>query len=97
MFAGGEAALFLAQLAAERFLFEILELEFVENAADLDAEGRVLVVAIQAVGDGDDTDPGEMELGQQGEHEIVIAGQAREIIDQHDLECALLAGSEEGG
>src|SRR5262249_35600418 len=97
MLADGEAALLLADLTSQRLLLEILELQLVEDAADLDAKGGVLIVAVQAISDGDDVDTGEMELGQHGEHEIIIARQAREVVDQHDLEGALLAGREEGG
>jgi hypothetical protein len=97
MFAGGEATLFLAQLAAERFLLEILELELIKDPADLDAEGGLLIMAIQPIGDRDHVDAREMKLGQYGEHQVVIARQPREVIDQHDLEGALLSGGEEGG
>ena len=97
MLADREAALLLADLTSQRLLLEILELQLVEDAANLDAEGCVLIVAVQAIGDGDDVDTGEMEFGQHGEHEVIIARQPREVVDQHDLEGALLAGSEEGG
>src|SRR6516164_4884297 len=92
-----EAALLLADLPAQRLLLEILELQLIEDAANLDAEGCVLIVTVQAIGDRDDVDVCEMELGQHGEHEVVIACQAREVVDQYDLEGALLAGREEGG
>ncbi len=97
MLADGEAALLLADLAPQCLLLEVLELELIEDAADLDAEGGLLVVTVQAIGDGDDVDPREVELGQHGEHQVVIARQPREVVDQHELERALLAGGEEGG
>ena len=46
MLADGEAALLLADLASQRLLLEILELQLVEDAANLDAKGGVLIVAV---------------------------------------------------
>jgi len=95
--ADGKATPLLADLPAQRFLLEVLELELIKDPADLDAEGGLLIVAIQPICHRDHVNPGEMELGQDGQHEVVIARQPREVIDQHEVEGALLSGGEERG
>jgi len=92
-----EASLLLPDLTPEGFLLEIPELQFVEDAPDLEAERGLLVVAVEPVGDGHDTDPREMELREHGEHEIVVAGEPGQVVDQHDLERAMLAGRKQRG
>src|SRR5262249_40929861 len=51
-----EAALFLADLAAQGLLAEVAQLQFVEDPAYLDTQHAFLVVGRQAVGDRDDLD-----------------------------------------
>ncbi|MDQ2760675.1 MAG: hypothetical protein M3Y17_09685 [Actinomycetota bacterium] len=75
LLADEEAALLLAHLTAEGFLLEIAKLEFVEDPSDLDREGRLLIVAIQSVCHGDHADPLERELGDDRQHQVVVAGE----------------------
>jgi hypothetical protein len=71
-----EAAFLLADLAAQRLLLEIAQLKLVEDAADLDPEVGLLVVGVQAVGDGYDAHAVEAQLGQDRQHEVVVAREA---------------------
>jgi hypothetical protein len=44
----------LSLLAAKRLLAQVVQVECVDNAAHLEAKLRVLVVAVEAVGTGDE-------------------------------------------
>jgi hypothetical protein len=94
MFAGREAPLFLADLAPEGFLLEILQLQFVEDTPNLNAERGLGVVAVQPVGDRDHVDAGELQFCEDREHQVVVAGQPRQIVDEHDLEEVALGGGQ---
>src|SRR5207302_8437382 len=70
-----EPAFLLAHLTAERLLLQVAELELVEDPTDLDGEGGLLVRAVKPVADGDNADALEAQLGDDREHEVVVACQ----------------------
>ncbi|MEX1258774.1 MAG: hypothetical protein WEG36_14255 [Gemmatimonadota bacterium] len=94
--ADGEASLLLADLPPERLLLQVPELELVEDAADLDTEGGLLVIAVQPVGHRHHPHSLEMQLGNHREHEVVVAGEPREVVDQHYVELRVLGGGHQG-
>ena len=83
------AAVLLAPLAAVGLLPEIDEHERVEEAADLNTEIRMLVVGIDTIGDGQETDTEKTELGDQREHEDDVPCKTGQIVDQDDVDQPL--------
>src|SRR5262249_2595748 len=75
-----EATLLLTDLSPKGFFSKISKLELVENAANLDSEGGFLIIAVESVGNRHDADAVEAQLGQDREHEVVVARQARKVV-----------------
>jgi hypothetical protein len=63
-----------------------------EPLFDPGSRRRLKVVAVQAVGHRDDPDAGDMELGEDREHDVVVAGEAGEIVDEDEVKGPVLAG-----
>ncbi|MFN8544531.1 MAG: hypothetical protein U0807_10035 [Candidatus Binatia bacterium] len=76
-------------MPAERLLPKIIEVQFVHDAPHLEAELCVPVLAVEAVGAGDDPNAVEPQLGIQGEQEVVVARQPGEVVDQDAFELAI--------
>ena len=87
----------LTHLPPQGLLFQILELKLVEDAADLNCQGRVLVAAVETVSHGHHPHTLEGELRQHRKHEVVVASQAREIVSQDRLELTRTRGLDQGG
>ena len=71
-----KSPLLLTELTAQSFLAQIAQLQFVEDATDLDTEHALFVVGLEAVGDKRDLDTVEAKLRQNREHEEVVAGES---------------------
>ncbi|HZP39478.1 MAG TPA: hypothetical protein VFE48_23605 [Methylomirabilota bacterium] len=85
-FADRESPRLLPLLAAQGLLAEVVQVELVDDAAHLEPELGVVVVAVEAIRSRDDAHAVEAELGVERQEEVVVARQAREIVDEHDLE-----------
>ena len=88
--ANEEAAFLLPKLTPEGSLPEIGQQELVEDAANLDPEQRVFVARVEMVGDGDDADAVVLEVVEEQKHQSVVTGQPGQVVDQDDVERALL-------
>ena len=97
LLADEEATFLLTDLTAQRLLLEVPELELVEDAADLDGERRLLVVAVETVGDRNHADALEVELSDDREHEVVVTGEPRQIVDEHHIEFVVVSRCHERG
>ena len=62
----------------------------------LDAKLGLLIACIQTVGHRDHADAAEVELRHDGQHEVIVPGQARQVIDQDHIEFLRFAGGKEG-
>jgi hypothetical protein len=73
------------------------ELKFIEDSTNLDTEGRFLVVAVEPICNGHDANAFEVELREDREHQVVVASESGEIIDENQVELTPLRGREQRG
>ena len=89
------AAVLLPALAPVGPIAEIRKGEFVDDPAKLNRQLGPFVRGIEAVGNRDDADVVEGQFRQGDEHVQVGAREARQIIDEENLEEMLLRSCEE--
>jgi hypothetical protein len=80
-----------------RLLLQIAKPALVEDAADLDPERCLLVVAVEPIRHRDDPHALEVQLGDDGGHEVVVTSEPREVVDEDDFELPVVSGGDEGG
>jgi hypothetical protein len=81
----GKPRSFLSDLSPQGLL-EVLELELVEDAQDLDPEGRLLITAVQSVGKKDDPDPLEVRIstpsrGLAFQGSVKVKAESRQVVE----------------
>ena len=52
-------------------------------------------MAVESVSHGDHVDPCELQFREHREHQIIIAGQPRQIVDEHQVKKAASGGGEQ--
>ena len=90
-----ESTLFLPALAAVRPIAEVRKGELIDDPAELNRQLGPLVRGIEAVGNRDHPDVVEAQFREGNEHVQVVAREARQIIDEDNVEQVLLRSCEE--
>src|SRR5262249_32375005 len=87
-FTDRESTRLLPLLAAQGLLAEVVQVELVDDAAHLESELGVVIVAVEAIRPRDDAHAVEAELGVKRQQKVIVARQAGQIVDEHGLELS---------
>ena len=90
-----EAALLLAKLATVGPLPKIREQQLVDRTAHLNQEGGFLVRRVKMVAHGDQTDALVLKVREHRQHVRVVSSEARQVINEHNVEEALTSRIEQ--
>ena len=89
-----EATQLLTVLTTERLGLQIREKQLVEDAAELDVDLGVGIVGVDTVGHRNEPDVVELKVQDHPQHEVVVPGEPREIVNQEHLKRSTSCGLE---